>query len=170
MTQHWRDLARKLRWGLAVAIVASIAAGGLAAYFGFALSEVKPERDKTLEEDVKLLAKVMNKLAGASEDKGLALLASLFSGLAQLAATDPVTTIDRQWIGLCQDPGAQSLFETVALGIQQSYDAVCERYRNLIGLPQALSMGTIGTDQFQASFNLLIIALIDLDNAIASDP
>lgn len=171
MTQHWQYQAGRLRKALAVAIVVgAVVSVTLGAILAFAVSEDQRKRDATLREDVNLLADVMNKLAGASDDKGLALWAILFSELAQMAATEPVSTIDRQWDLLCRNPGSQSLFEAVAFGIQQSYDTVCERYLDLTGVSQALSGGAIGVDDFQDGFNLLIMALIDLDNAIASDP
>ncbi len=87
-----------------------------------------------------------------------------------MAAIEPVSTIDRQWDLLCRNPGSQSLFEAVAFGIQLSYDAVCERYLNLFDVSRDLNAGIIGADDFQNGFNLLIMALIQLDNAIASDP
>lgn len=161
----------RLRNGLIIAIVVgAIITVPLGAALAFVVSEDQKERDGTLREDVNLLADVMNKLAGVSDDKGLAVLAILFSELAQLAAIEPVSTIDRQWDLLCRNPGSQSLFDAVALGIQLSYDTVCERYLNLFDVSRDLSAGIIGADDFQNGFNLLIIALIQLDNAIASDP
>ncbi len=168
MNRAQADPILVLKIGLVVTIVA---AGALAASLVIVLSEDQRKRDGTLREDVKLLEEVMNKLAGASEDKGLTLIANLFSAVALIATTDPVkTAIDRQWDLLCRNPGSQSLFDAVAFGIQLSYDTVCERYQDLLGFSQDLSGGTIGVDHFQNGFNLLIMALIDLDNAIASDP
>ena len=162
---------RWLRNGLIVAIVVgAIVSVPLGAALAFVLSEDQKERDGILREDVNLLADVMNKLAGASDDKGLAMLAILFSELAQMAAVEPVSTIDRQWDLLCRNPGSQSLFDAVAFGIQLSYDTVCERYLDLFDVSRDLSAGIIGADDFQNGFNLLIMALIQLDNAIASDP
>ncbi len=170
-TQHWQYQVGRLRKALAVAIVVgAVASVTLGTILAFAVSEDQRKRDATLRENINLLADVMNKLAGASDDKGLALLGNLFSELARITATVQEPVIDRQWDLLCRNPGSQSLFDTVAFGIQQSYDTVCQRYMDLLGFSRALSGGTIGVDLFQNGFNLLIMALIDLDNAIASDP
>ncbi len=161
----------RLRNGLIVAIVVgAIVSVPLGAALAFVVSEDQRKRDGTLRDDVNLLADVMNKLAGVSDDKGLGLLAILFSELAQMASIEPVSVIDRQWDLLCRNPGSQSLFEAVAFGIQSSYDTVCERYLDLFDVSRDFSAGIIGADDFQSGFNLLIMALIQLDNAIASDP
>ncbi len=166
-----QDRISRLRNGLIVAIVVgAIVSVPLGAALAFVVSEDQRKRDGTLREDVNLLADVMKKLAGVSDDKGLALLAILFSELAQMASIEPVSVIDRQWDLLCRNPGSQSLFEAVVFGIQSSYDTVCERYLDLFDVSRDFSAGIIGRDDFQSGFNLLIMALIQLDNAIASDP
>lgn len=161
-----------LVYGIAAAIVVAAMLASALAWAAFVtvpqkdkqIRTLQDEREEALQRDADLLFDVLGKLAEISGDKaastGLAVFAAIrdvFTAVSQISA--PVS----QYEFLCLDTQVQDLFAFNAT-IQLRYDESCSAYAVLVD-SDAENIG-----DYQAAFNMLILALLKLDNAISADP
>jgi len=153
-----------------------LAAGGIA---GFVIVSQKnselqtnydSDRQETMKRDTELLLLMMSKLAEISESKALKTHYQVFSFMhdlfSELAA---IRDIETQRTRLCNDPTTVSAFD-VTPDIQRAHARVCDAYDGLLGAPGLPSLAPVRMSDYQNSFNNLLLALIELDNALSQDP
>lgn len=129
-------------------------------------SKYREDTKETVNQDMELLLGLMSKLAKVSEDKYLktnvqtfSLMCNIFSELAKSKDVEEHKRI--LYLEHTKNVFAKSP------SIQRSYDKVCGYYDELVKFHL---LGIVEIKAYQTILNKLVMALVELDNAISSDP
>jgi len=131
------------------------------------------DRVAIANQDSELMLFMMNKLADLAGDKEaktqlaqFGVMKSAFESLAQIAQ---ITEVPAQRTALCLNSTVSDAFN-VTSNITGRYVAVCSNYTSLEPIVPRYQQGSARIAEFQAAFNSMFMALVELDNVISADP
>lgn len=119
---------------------------------------------RSIEDDVSLLLDLMNKLAKASDSKAVATGLAAFSTMRKIfTGLSEIRDLQEHYDCLCLNTTVQIAFQ-VNETVQLHYNETCAGYEVVLGRDPAQFA------DYLKAINTILLALVNLDNAISADP